>query len=98
MIFYPLPLVPDTDLLSACSIMQPELLSNEPECRLLSSNFDGKQTCATRMKWAMTSALCGAVGLLSTMSWIHWETLLKSVMKRSKMGLSTVQPCITKLW
>lgn len=58
----------------------------------------GAQTCATLMKWEMTAALCGAVGLLSTMSWIHWETLLKRVMKRSKMGLSTVQPCITKLW
>lgn len=57
-----------------------------------------EQTCATLMKWATTAALCGAVGLLSTMSWIHWETLLKRVMKRSRMGLSTVQPCITKLW
>lgn len=57
-----------------------------------------RQTCATLMKWEMTAALCGAVGLLSTMSWIHWETLLKRVMKRSRMGLSTVQPCITKLW
>lgn len=57
-----------------------------------------RHTCATLMKWEMTAALWEAVGLLSTMSWIHWETLLKRVMKRSRMGLSTVQPCITKLW
>lgn len=55
-------------------------------------------TCATRTKCVMTPARCWAVGLLSTISWIHWETLLKSMIKRSRIGLSTVQPCLTKLW
>lgn len=54
-------------------------------------------TSATCTKCVMTSARCVAVGLLRIMSWTHCETLLKREMNRSRTGLSTVQPWVTKL-
>lgn len=53
-------------------------------------------TSATCTKCVMTSARCVAVGLLRIMSWTHCETLLKREMNRSRTGLSTVQPWVTK--